>query len=435
MEIEKKQSSDNRVKIYFAYFFIMLVMVQILDTYTTHFLNTINSRIINDFLSDYPPNTAASIMALCIAIATLGSYVVFFNQFFADRIGRKPLLIITVFGMAVACILISLSKNIIQYTFSLFLLYLFFSSDIWAIYINEESPQNKRGFWTNMLLLGGIIGAVLIPLFRTIYVSESVSNWRGMTIFPIVLGIILTIVLLFALKESRKYKEMKNETLSIDATYNLFKSNLKTLFKSSRRIEFITILIISFISGLNYTFISLGETYASNSQGLNQNDINLIILTTSLSVFIGYLTTGLVADRYGRKPLIYVYSILLPFAVLIFIYGCNTSQNALFIVCLGGGMVYAVFWGLVVIIRIVTIEVTPTEARGTGSGLKSLMFAIGITTGLALGSIVTYYYGLAITFIIFSLTPFIINAPLNYFFLKETKDVDLSNVYDIKVNK
>jgi MFS family permease len=84
---------------------------------------------------------------------------------------------------------------------------------------------------------------------------------------------------------------------------------------------------------------------------------------------------------------------------------------------------------LVVVNRLVIVEITPTEARGTGTGLRSLAFSIGITIGLFLGSIITYNFGLAWTFIIFSILPLFINIPLNYFLLKETKDVDLQNLF------
>lgn len=432
MAITNNKSTEKSIsKGYFIYFFIILVFVQVLDTYNTHYINLINSQIIEDFLGGYPANEAASIMSVCIAIATFGTYIVFFNQFFSDRVGRKALLVFTVFGMSISCILILLSTTIVQYTIALFFLYFFYSSDIWAIYINEESPQDKRGFWTNMLLLGGIGGAIVIPVFRSMYITDVNSSWKGMTGFPIVLGITLGLVIMFSIKESTKFKEMRVEKANFEATFNMFKMNITNLFKSSQRKGLIAVIVISFLSGLNYTFMSLGETYASNSPYLTQDDINVVILVATLCVFLGYFLTGLVTDKFGRKPLIYIYSVLLPISILVYIFACNSPVNTLLFVCLGAGMVYAVYWGLVVVIRLVIIEITPTEARGTGTGLRSLAFSVGVTGGLFIGSLITFNLGLAWTFIIFSFLPLIINLPLNFFLLEETKDNKLEHIFKV----
>ena len=403
--------------------------VEILDTYTTNFPNVIPSRIIVEFLSSYPINVANSIFALCIAIASLGTYIVFFNQLMADRFGRKILLVITVFGMGFSSLLIALSTDIVTYTLSLFALYLFFSSDIWVIYINEESPPDKRAFWTDIVLIGGVTGSILLPVFRSIFISETVSNWRGMTLFAIIWGIPLSLVIFLSLKETSKYEEIKEDKAKkeIKIDTNILKSNFKTIFTSVHKKEFVAILIISLIVGMNYIFASLGESFISSSPNLNQNDINIVVLVMSLSVVFGYLITGIAADKYGRKPLFYIYSVLIPTSILLIILGSNLTEGAIILVCIGAGLVNVTYWGLGVIIRITTLEIMPTNARGTGSGLKSLVQAIGITLGLLLSSLITFFFGLATSFIIISLLLFV-NLPLIYFFLKETKGVNLSEV-------
>jgi predicted MFS family arabinose efflux permease len=279
-----------------------------------------------------------------------------------------------------------------------------------------------------MILVGGVTGAILLPIFRSIYITETVSNWRGMTLFAIFLGIPLSLIIFFTLQETSKYQEVKMEKkLSRIASVGL-KTNLKRLFSSSRKKEFIIILIISYICGLNYIFIALGENFISNSPNLNQNDVNIIVLVMSLCVIFGYILTGLIADKYGRKPLFYLYSFLLPIAIFIIVFGSYSSKEyALTFVCIGAGLANITFWGLGVVLRLVTIEIIPTEIRGTGSGIKSLISAIGITTGLFLGSALIFFLGLGFVFIFFSLLV-LINLPLVYFYLKETKGINLSEI-------
>jgi len=381
----------------------------------------IPSKIIEEFLSDYPTNVATSIYALCVAIASIGMYMILLNQFLADRVGRKLMLAITVFGMAGSSLLLITATNIVQYTIYLFMLYVFFSSDIWLIYVNEESPSDKRAFWTNIVLVGSLVGAVLVPIFRFIFITETSSNWRGMALFPIIMGILLGLIILFTIKETSKYEQIKEG--KIKDIKPSFRENVKKLKFS----QFYLILFLSFLLGLNFAFFSLGESLVSNSAYLNENDINIIVLMMALGSVIGYLTTGLLADKIGRKPLLYIFSIIFPIAIIFTIMSLNSPNNTLILVCIGASLANLSYWGLITITGIITIELIPTEARGTGSGVRGLFRAAGITSGLLICALITYFYGLAISLVLLSVFIFI-TPPLVYFILKETKGVDLAEV-------
>jgi MFS family permease len=95
---------------------LILILVTILDAYTTGYIAAFPSKIVEEFLSNYSVNEANSIMALSIGIATIGMYFVFINQYLADKLGRKFMLFITTLGMGISALLFSLSQNIIQFT-------------------------------------------------------------------------------------------------------------------------------------------------------------------------------------------------------------------------------------------------------------------------------------------------------------------------------
>ncbi|MFX0069838.1 MAG: MFS transporter [Candidatus Hermodarchaeota archaeon] len=429
MEQNNVDSSLIRSKGFYIYMIIVLMFVEILDTYCTLYPTVIPSKVIAEFLSDYPENVANSTYALCIAIASIGTYIVLLNQFMADRLGRKLLLAFTVFGMGFSSLLLATSTNIVQYTIYLFMLYIFFSSDIWTIYISEECPPEKRGQWNAFVLMGGIGGALLLPIFRSIFITETATYWRGMTLFAIFLGIPLSIIILITFKETIKYEEIKQERISGDKKPNMFKQNMKSLFKSARRREIMVILIISFIAGLNQIFFRLAEVYFANRPNITETDINILIYIISISVILGYLLTGLAADRWGRKPILYLYAILSPISIIIVILGSNlfTGLLLLLIIGLAAGVAWMTLQGITIVVRLITVEIIPTDTRGTGSGLRSLISAIGITSGMLISSVLILFYGLGFTFIIISLPHFII-LPLAYYFLKETKGINLSDI-------
>ena len=148
---------------------------------------------------------------------------------------------------------------------------------------------------------------------------------------------------------------------------------------------------------------------------------------TIFTVMIAYLSNGFLADRIGRKPLLYLWSFLLPISVIIWVLGAKNSSNAYLIVSIGYAISHISYWGLWGIIRLIALELMPTDRRGTGIGVRSLIGAVGITTGLLISSFIVLELGLGITFIIFVLGNFLI-IPLGFLFVKETKGVDLKAI-------
>ena len=138
---ENNINDIKRTRAYFIYLILVLILVEILDSYATVIPGSFPSKIAEEFLGQYSTNEQNAIMALGAGIASVGAYLIFFNQYLADRLGRKIMLVITVLGMATASLLIMLSTNYFQYVVFVFLLNFFQLSDIWLIYINEEAEK------------------------------------------------------------------------------------------------------------------------------------------------------------------------------------------------------------------------------------------------------------------------------------------------------
>ena len=139
----KNEGSDNS---YFKRLIRILMLVQMIDSFTTVFPGAIQSAIANDFLPGFTANEQDSIIAFASAIVSIGMCLLFFSQYLSDRLGRKKMLIVTVFGMASAAVGMFFSVNYVMYMIFVFIMYFFFSSDIWLIYINEEAEPEKRAF-------------------------------------------------------------------------------------------------------------------------------------------------------------------------------------------------------------------------------------------------------------------------------------------------
>jgi predicted MFS family arabinose efflux permease len=263
---------------------------------------------------------------------------------------------------------------------------------------------------------------------RSIFITETspVGAWRGMSYFPIFLVILLYIIIFFTIKESARYQEMKEGKIVEEKKDEIsFRENIRALFQSDRRKELIALYLMSYLCGLNFIFLQMVELHLATSTALKEGDITLIIYVVALSVISGYILTGIIADKIGRLPLLYLFSVLMFIATIVLYFG---SLSTTFIwLLLGVVLGYVAYDCLHISLRIVTLEVVPTDRRGTGSGLRALITAIGITSGFFIGSGLALFFGLGIAFIIISI-PLLINVVLIRRFLVETKGTDLAEV-------
>jgi MFS family permease len=396
----------KRFDFYLFSLFLFMVVNDIFDTYTTQLPNAIGSFIIAEFSID------VSLLSFMVSIASIGMYFVFINQFLADIIGRKKMLFIVLLGMGVSSFLLGFSPSLEIYTLFLFFLYIFFSSDVWVLMMNEECPDNKRGLFTNLVLVFGVIGALFIIIFRETLIP--VFGWRSMTWFAI-LAIPLAF-LTFFFRESKKFEEYIK--YKGDKPSKSIWLKLRKVFTHKERKPFFIIFLTSFLLGLTYILFALGEPYFALTKGYTTTDVSTLILMMGLGAILGYLITAFLLDHIGRKPTIYLYLSLIFLSVLLIVFG-NYAMVFISVIIFS-----AFFWGLSVALRIVTIELFPTDIRGVGTGIRAFFFAFGFTTGSISSGLLSPFIGLGGVFLAVSAIALII-IPLIFFFIKETKGIPL----------
>ncbi len=401
----KSSEMVGRSKYYLIYLVLFMMINDLFDSYTTNLPNVIGSFVIKDF------GISQSAFAFVTAIASIGTYLAFINQFLVDFVGRRKMLFVVLFGTGLASLLLGLAPNIESYMLFLFFLYINFSSDIWTIVMNEESPKDKRGYYTNVVLIFGAIGAFLIILFRETLVY--MFNWRSLTWFAILA--IPFAFFSFMFQESKKFEEFSKLEIKKQETLNF---KLKKIRSHKEKVGFFVVFIVSFIFGLNYILYAMGEPYFSMDRHFAQGDVSFIMTMMGLGAIIGYGLNAILLDRLGRKPTICIY-VGSTFIMLILMF-----FGDLLTILISSLFFSAAYWGLFSALKIVCIEIFPTDIRGVGTGIRSFCFAFGFTVASVLAAILIPLINLGGVFFIISLVS-LINIPLILLFIKETKGLEL----------
>jgi MFS family permease len=406
------------------------MLYEFMDSYTTSYYTSVVSYIQNDFGID------SDIFYLVQAIASVGLLLVVFIQNLADRAGRKPVMIIVFFGMGLASLIMHLSSfagSIGLFTFGFLLSWVFFSSDIWVIIVSEEAPAKKRARWSYLIAVVGALGAVAIPICRTIFIGNSTepAAWRGMNYLAF---FAMAFALMgFGMKETNAFLEKKREGF-VDKTEKkaLRKARLTAPFKSVEpRKRMIAFMFIGLLLGIMAAVISTFEEYLNNiivdTYGGLPEQVNVVIYVATLGTFVFFGITGLLADKMGRKPTIYLYAgtNVIFFIIMAFSADYFASIGAFWIFWIFGFFMNGSFWGMFMLSKTFCVENFTTGMRGTAAGWRSLMYAIGLISGSLISSFLVRFFDLQYLYLLSSALTAIGVTLFTLFFLPETKGLDI----------
>ncbi len=281
-----------------------------------------------------------------------------------------------------------------------------------AVLVSETWPPERRGRaigwmqsgWALGYLLAAGVTAVVLPRF----------GWRVLFLTGLAPAL-----LALAIRKSVPEPELWKSSPSSASPWQIFQPPLarKTVLATA-----LTTSVLFAYWGL-FTWIP-GFLSAPGSQGgagLSILGTSLWIVPMQVGAFLGYVTFGVIADRFGRRPAFLLY--VLASAALVPIYGVAGLRSAQLLLWLGplvgffGSGYFSLFGAMLA-------ELYPTAVRGAGQGftynfgraLSALApFAIGaVADRSGLGAALAWNSG------------FFLLAAVLIFSLPETKDAQLT---------
>ncbi|WP_029522665.1 MFS transporter [Persephonella sp. KM09-Lau-8] len=300
-----------------------------------------------------------------------------------DKYGRKKALTISIIMMAVSTTAIGLLPTYAQIGILaptlLVLLKLLQGLSVGGEYttsvsfIVEHAPQDKRGLFGSVGILGAVVGILLGSasgaVITKILPEEDLYAWGWRVLF--FTGILLGLVGYYVRKnidETPKFMELEYEELIdknpvLDVFKKAYKEFIKTFSLSTfQAVGFYTIFV--YIANHLAVFVKFPKSTA-----LTINTISMIILAVLIPFF------GWLSDKIGRKPIILTstgLTIILAYPLFKFI-SSGSVENALI-----GQILFAiVVAGFMSILPTTLVEIFPTQIRNSGYSIGyNLPFAI-----------------------------------------------------------
>jgi MFS family permease len=340
----------------------------------------------------------------------------------ADKYGRTKSLMISMITFSLFTAFCGFSQTVTQLAIARLLVGIGMGGE-WvagAALITETWPAKHRGkamgfvqgSWAIGYGFAAIIAGLILPTF----------GWRGVFF----VGIIPALIALWIRKGTDEPEIWKERQVANKKNNIKERGSLKKLF--DKKVLKWTILgsALSVCAQFGYwglfTWVPtyLATPVNQGGAGLNLFKQTSWIVIMQVGAWLGYVSFGLLADKYGRKITFIIFFIMA--AILVPIYGFSQEPTKLLL--LGPAVAFfgsGYFSGFGAVLA----ELFPTEIRATGQGFAyNFGRAVAASAPFTIGALATKM-GLGVAFSITSVA-FGLAAVLVIFFLPETKGQELT---------
>jgi MFS family permease len=328
-----------------------------LDSFDVMLYSIVLATLMREF--GMTKSTAGFLNTLTLVASALGSFVF---GFFADRLGRRRMLSISILTYSLFTFACGFSTSVLMLACFRFLLGLGMGGE-WnagATLVAETWPSQWRGRALAIVQSSWAIGYALAALVANFILARTTWRW---VFFVGVLPALLTFWIQKSVPEPALWQRSQESPVSSHERRLLWRASLPAL---------IGLLIMNTFGmfawwGL-FTWI---PAYLALPVSRGGRDFGLLDFTTFLVIlnlcgmFPGYLLFGSMADKFGRKRAVIFYLVMAAFAVPFF---ALARQPALILVT---ASITAFFGtGFFVGSALLGSELFPTPIRATALGLS-----------------------------------------------------------------
>lgn len=368
----KKEQNSSLVKVTAA-----SIIGNVIEYYDFIIYGTLTALVFNQlFFPSFDPfiGTVLAFSTFAVGFIARPIGAVVFGHF-GDKYGRKNALVVTLILMGLA-------------TFTMGLLPTYGSIGIWApillvllrfiqgisaggewggavLMAVEHAPEKRRGFIGSLVQMGSPLGIILssgtVAILLAVLSNEQFLAW-GWRI-PLLLSIVMTVVGLFIrLKviESPVFLEVKKEKAQVKVPFiEVFRKHPKSLLIS-------TGLHLG-DAGFGFLLGVFIITYSTTTLGYPNSFVINMALVGNVFYLIGTPISGLLSDKFGRRPIYLLGTTLLILYAFPFFWLLNSGSQTLYVL----GLIIASFiLGLIFGVQAAFYsELFSAEVRYTGMSM------------------------------------------------------------------
>ncbi len=382
----------------------------VLSIYIPSFFIFLGMSIISPILPLYARSFDVSytLVSLAISMYAFGRFLADLPVgMIADRVGRKPLMVVGTLLLAVTAFMNAIARSF--WEFLAYRLIQGLGSSMWmtsrttllADILKPEERGRVMGYFQAFMLLGSSAGPTIGGLSATYWGFKAPFYLYSIT------GLISLIITFIWIKEPEGLSVRHGRDRHFTPqTFRRLLSN-----KSYSMACLATFTVFFMRTGIRGTMIPL---YADGVLGLDEATIGVVISYATIMNLILTIPMGHAIDYFGRKPPIISSLFVTALSSLVFPYTSDYLQISLASVLLGVGTTGAGQAPLAL-----ATDATIDEPRGLSMGLYRLFGDVGFVVGPIILGIIADSHGLRMPFYFMTVLLFI-NAVLILAFAKET---------------
>jgi MFS family permease len=439
LESYQKQLAKPELKFYLLGLMGLIIGIHVLDTYITDIGSKIQSLYMEELLvlgRGMSQEEALRFMSLVQLVGIVFIAISPFYKALIDRIGRRPIFIINIFGMAAGTFICYVAHNIAFFVVGLITIFFFVIHDLQIIYVFETAPSKWRSTMYGITKFIGIFGTLAIPALRSIYITDTASHWRPLYLVPALGSFAFGIISLCFLRESKVFLNRKVENLSIpveerkkdksgkDVKVSGIGAAFKYIF-THKQLKWLSIAMAC-LMGASVAVVSYFEPFMKYG-GMSDVQITQVLYIQPFVMAGLYLLCGVLADFIGRKGAMITFSSVCLFVAVGFVFLVWNGASPI-LIGIAFGMLISSYWNVSDIMGMIYAESTPTELRGSVMGVQAYIMLAGQISGLLIYNILLLFINLGTIRIVLASPCLIAAAVIIALKTKETKGVDLETI-------